>query len=201
MNKFRNLDGVVHRTCSSHHTNYQDYRENLAGDFNHRCAYCDIRDDLVADFEIDHFIPRKVFKDIDNSLDTNYNNLVYSCKKCNRAKSSKYSGPLTKGMLENQFFYDPTKVNFNDIFYRNKFGVILSDDLKGKKIIEYLRLQNPIYAFGWLIDYLDKIIEELNFVTHPNLNIQNNILRLQNNLLNCRIELNKIFTANYNLLK
>ena len=67
--------------------NYESYRPWLRDEFMFRCIYCLKREtwgQASGEFELDHFKPQKF--NPDKKLD--YKNLVYSCQRCNSAKSS-----------------------------------------------------------------------------------------------------------------
>jgi HNH endonuclease len=68
------------------YSEYERFRPWLRDEFDFRCVYCLERETwtkLVREFEIDHVIP------VANSPDLarNYENLVYSCARCNGVKS------------------------------------------------------------------------------------------------------------------
>lgn len=65
--------------------NYHDYKEELRKDFSYSCAYCSITEIEASglSFEIDHYLPQKHFTDKVND----YENLYWSCQKCNSYKS------------------------------------------------------------------------------------------------------------------
>jgi len=65
---------------------YGHYYEEIAKDSKNRCVYCDAKvQELGGDnFQLDHFRPKEQFPDLKNEP----NNLVLSCPKCNRLKSS-----------------------------------------------------------------------------------------------------------------
>ena len=144
---------TISRSTPPHFSSYGDYKPYLEKDFGERCAYCNLHSKrITTPFEVDHFIPRKAFKGVRHSLDTDYNNLVYACKKCNVAKSGKFEGDLTEVSPTNTLFYDPVLVDYNSIFYRNELGAIDSDDPKGKSMIKMLKLYRPIHILAWLCD-------------------------------------------------
>ena len=144
---------TISRSTPPHFLSYGDYKPYLEKDFGERCAYCNLHSKrITTPFEVDHFIPRKAFKGVRPSLDTDYNNLVYACKKCNVAKSGKFEGDLTEVSPTNTLFYDPVLVDYNSIFYRNELGAIDSDDPKGKSMIKMLKLYRPIHILAWLCD-------------------------------------------------
>lgn len=87
--------------------------------------------------------------------------MVYSCKKCNIAKSSKFSGDLTLSTPTNTLFYHPVDTDYNTIFFRNELGAIDSDDKKGREMIGLLKLYRPIHILGWLCEELSATIDRL----------------------------------------
>lgn len=97
---FRNYN--IKRTCNKKFKDYKKYKKYLAEDFKHRCAYCNTLDSIAKPmhFAVDHFVPREVFKGKNDSLDTDYNNLMYACEKCNLAKSSKYERRYRKSKVK-----------------------------------------------------------------------------------------------------
>ena len=67
--------------------NYEAYRAWLRDEFAFRCVYCLRREHwekMQGAFEIDHFLPQAR----NPNLGAEYDNLVYSCARCNRAKGS-----------------------------------------------------------------------------------------------------------------
>ena len=64
-----------------------EYNKQFRNIYNNKCAYCGITTDVINSelFEIDHFICEASF-DGDSINAGKINNLVLSCKKCNRAK-------------------------------------------------------------------------------------------------------------------
>lgn len=143
---------------------YKRYRIFLVEDFKHRCAYCNLHDsNITTPFEIDHFIPRKAFEDVRPELETDYKNLVYSCRKCNNSKRDQFQGDLSIEMPTNQLFYDPVLVDYNTIFYRNETGAIDSDDAKGKEMIANLKLYRPIHILAWICEKLSCQADRLQY--------------------------------------
>ena len=66
------------RSTPPHKNDYADYKPYLKKDFCGRCAYCNLLDTAITTpFEVDHFIPRKTFKDCRDDLDNDYTNLIY----------------------------------------------------------------------------------------------------------------------------
>ena len=46
---------------------------------------------MTIPYHVEHFVPEKVFKGIRDELRTDYNNLMWSCPKCNLSKGDKYT--------------------------------------------------------------------------------------------------------------
>lgn len=158
---FRNFKII--KNCTKKYKTHSHYRECLANDFKNRCAYCNMPDSIIApkSFEIDHFIPRNIFKNIKPELEYDYDNLMYSCPKCNGNKSDNYKGNIKSEKIENDLFYNPVEIDYNDIFYRNEYGGISSEDSKGNEMILILNLYNPIHNFAWIIDNIEEVQKKL----------------------------------------
>lgn len=179
INKFKK-DSKIVRTSKHVFNDYHRYDDDLRKDFHNRCGYCGSSHDVIQSFEIDHFIPEAQFKGRDNTLKTSYRNLVYSCKKCNRTKSGKYKDGPNYLVLENIRFYDPGTVDFNHIFFRDKYGFLKSFDEKGKKMIIDLKLYNPIYGVAWIIEEIKDITLVLKEIAdnESDICLQNSIMKL-----------------------
>lgn len=146
------------------YASHSSYKVFLREDFHQRCAYCNLKDDQITTyFEVDHFIPSEICKEY-NRLDllTDYSNLIYSCKKCNVAKSNKYYGPKNTNNLENKLFYDPVVIPYENIFFRNELGGIDSYDVKGRQMIVDLKLYRLSHNLVWLSEEMERICCLLN---------------------------------------
>ncbi len=191
----------ITRTCYTSFTDYHDYKPFLEKDFHCRCAYCNLKKDYITTpFEIDHFIPRRIFSGKWDECDNLYENLIYCCKKCNIAKSSKYSGNLIIGVIENNDFYNPVTTDYNSIFYRNEYGFICSNDKKGRDIILKLKLYHPIHALEWMLEKIDNLAnlfeEKINNSASEEQKQKYELLLQKSNKYYRK--LNKIFIKNYN---
>ncbi len=198
--KFR--DYKIQRTCTRKYKNYSDYKPFLKQDFAHRCAYCNLIDTgITTPFEVDHFVPQDVFKNVWPECGTLYENLIYSCKKCNLAKSNDYKGDISKRLIENEYFYDPVETDYGEIFYRNDAGGIASDDEKGRDMIDRLKLYRPIHNIAWLCETLkntrDKINEQIEKAGRETM--QGQLLTEAKNELNeYYVTCQETFLENYN---
>ena len=162
-------DYTIKRTCTKEYNDYHSYIQYLKKDFNHRCAYCNLLDtQITTPYEVDHFVPMDAFKNEWPELETTYANLVYSCKKCNIAKSNQYKGNLKKRKINNELFYEPEETDYGTIFYRGEDGGICSDDEKGRDMITRIKLYRPIHNLAWICEItkstLDKLSAQIDLV-------------------------------------
>ncbi len=192
---------TIIRSNPPHKNNYADYKSYLKTDFCGRCAYCNLSDTAITTpFEVDHFIPRDIFKDYRMDLDTDYTNLVYSCKKCNIAKRHQFSGDIHSECPTNELFYDPALVDYNTIFYRNELGAIDSDDDKGKKSITRLKLYRPIHILAWICDELNEAADKLELASkiESDCERQKALEAAKNKIEHQYRKFSRLFTAAYN---
>ena len=85
MNDNTESKAIVLRSKVESCKNYQDYRDILRFDFWYSCAYCSMTEIEATGigFEIDHYYPIKHNREKKND----YNNLMWSCRICNRNKA------------------------------------------------------------------------------------------------------------------
>lgn len=76
-------------------------------------------------------------------------------------KEKSISGNKNKLKIENELFYNPVEVDYNEIFYRNEYGGIDSVDEKGREMIASLRLYRSLYNFAWMLEELCCTAEKL----------------------------------------
>ena len=195
------MSHTIVRSSPPHKPDYKDYRPDLESDFNKRCAYCNLHmHSITTSFEIDHFIPRSVFKNVRPDLENDYNNLMLSCKKCNSAKGAKFHGDIGAEQVSNTRFYDPVTVNLNTVFYRNEYGTIQSDDLKGRSMIRDIKLYRHIHALGWICEQISATIERLRHCIESEASPERKELLTQAlNMMNDQyVKKNQVFIARYN---
>lgn len=192
---------TITRSSTKLKNNYHDYKDNLRRDFCGRCAYCNLSDSsITTPFEIDHFVPKRIFKNVRPDLLTAYDNLIYSCKKCNTAKSGQFLGDINADHPTNELFYDPVLVDYNSIFYRNELGAIASDDEKGKQMIKMLKLYRSIHILGWLCEQIDLTADKLQKAIgyENNSNKKDKLQKALSNINNLYRKYNHLFIASYN---
>lgn len=144
------------KRCADYHA----YKNILKEDFHSRCGYCDNYDRFSdVPYQIDHFVPRTAIKTI---ADNDYNNLVYSCRRCNRAKWDKW--PTGNEFTHNngsEGFIDPCDPLYAEQFERNERGEIVSVTTLGDWMWKELNLGNPAHRIIWMLTQLRKEMEEI----------------------------------------
>ena len=141
-------------------TKYTYHKDSLRQDYNCRCGYCDDCDRWrTVWFEIDHFVPKKFLVDISES---DYSNLVYSCRSCNNAKRAKWpSKSELIHAVEEKGFIDSCDDAYAKQFRRNENGSIQYISALGKWMFFALKLYKPQHEIIYNIERLDGLIEEL----------------------------------------
>ncbi len=88
---------IVKRQELGERSDYNEFKDELRYDFFYACAYCTITETEAQGigFEIDHYKPREKFHQDRNK----YSNLMWSCEKCNGAKSDYF--PSTEQQRKN----------------------------------------------------------------------------------------------------
>jgi len=161
--KFREEPIPKHQEDRNVCEKYSSYLGTLKSDFNKRCGYCnDIHSYRIRSFAIDHFVPRNPI-DFTHTIQPNYYyNLVYSCNYCNSAKSNKF--PTRNHEQHNDGnigFVMPTDIAYDDLFYRDTDGTILSNNNNplANYIIKELNLDNPIHSLMWRLEKLVRLTD------------------------------------------
>ena len=141
---------------------YRDYKAELRADFRERCGYCDARDEYFGGAQgshIDHFAPKSKFP----YLETVYENLVYSCSFCNRAKSNKWIGD-DHAVPNNgtDGFVDPCSTEFDEHLARDTTGGVVPLTHLGKYMVDNLNMRLIRHRFIWQAQRLDQLAEKLD---------------------------------------
>lgn len=120
------------------YSDYKKYKKYLKLEFSNKCIYCRKSDSLqdLSAFHVEHYKPKKYF----SSLETDYDNLLYSCAACNRYKSSYWSEDIKKQILNPCIHVMNDYVGFDKI---ERSKVIARND-QGELFIRLLRLNNNL---------------------------------------------------------
>lgn len=128
---------------------YRFYKEELRLDFKERCGYCDDSDEFfggIEGYHIDHFAPKSKFP----QLETEYSNLVYSCRFCNGAKSSNWVGDDSSiSHNGSEGFIDPCDEAYEYHLDRDAAGRILGRSKLGRYMVKELQLNLLRHQFIW----------------------------------------------------
>lgn len=200
--EFRNFK--ITRQCNKVYKHYKSYKKFLKKDFHNRCAYCNTWDFIIEPqgFAIDHYVPRKIFKNIDKTFSNNYHNLMYVCPKCNREKSDKFKGNIDNLEIKNELFYNPVEQDYNEIFYRNEFGGIDSEDTKARNIMKELKLYRPLYNFAWLLEKLINTRDKIKLKISENelpIEKKQKLEECLNKINDYYIDMEKLFKKSYSM--
>ncbi len=138
---------IIYNQINKKDGNYNKQFRNI---YNNKCAYCGISTDVISSelFEIDHFICEASFNG-DSINAGKINNLVLSCKKCNRAK---------KDFIWNEIYsskFNVDDASITELFYRDEDYSI--------KIEKEYTTDNSIYSF-YINLKLNEEIRRLDFL-------------------------------------
>lgn len=129
-------------------------KEHLKEDFNHKCAYCDDHDWYYGgsdNYHVDHFAPKAKFK----HLEYNYDNLLYACPFCNRAKSDKWVGrDESETIVGDCGFIDPCTPEYLKHLERNKNGEIVPKSDIGNYMYKELKLYLDRHRICFIIEQI-----------------------------------------------
>ncbi|MEE3485498.1 MAG: HNH endonuclease signature motif containing protein [Bacteroidales bacterium] len=199
--KYTFRDFKIERNCDKHYSDYRKYKPYLEMDFKKRCAYCNLHEEMITSyFEVDHFVPRKEFEKGWLQLETDYNNLMLSCPKCNKEKGSAFRGDLSVN-YDNDLFYNPVDHDYNTVFFRDEFCGIASNDKKGNEMIVLLKLYRPIHNLAGICDFSKRVIEKIEVklkLLDVNCQDYKKLHELKNELKSYYSDCRDVFTANYN---
>lgn len=122
--------------------NYKLYKSELAEEANHQCVYCCIHENRfggIRNFHVEHYKPKSIFKDLENS----YDNLFYACSICNAFKGNDWPNEPTS-KYEAPFYPNPSEVNYSDIFTVNfSIGIVEGNNKTARYLINKLFLNRP----------------------------------------------------------
>ena len=160
--------------------------EQLGNMFQKCCAYCEGKFEDNSYAQIDHFKPKSLFPE----LCFDYNNMNYSCEKCNKFKSSKFDEKLI----------NPTEDNPEEHLKFDRVYLVPLDE-RGAKTLEILGINNEDRLENKKKRYEDirlKIEAVTNFLeySYDNRDKINNLLKL---MIEQNIEdLENAVNSNYN---
>lgn len=150
----RSLSGEPYRTNST-------IKRYLAPDFHNKCGYCDDIHDYAggaSNYHVDHHAPKSKFP----HLQFRYENLVYCCPYCNRAKSDKWLGNTPEeNIIDGKGFVDPCSDEYLLHLERDENGCIVPRDSIGHYMYSELNLYLERHRIIYCLEQIDIRIEAL----------------------------------------
>lgn len=139
----------------------QANKRHLAIDFDHHCAYCDDKDCYNGgqrSYQVEHFAPESRFPDLKHT----YENLLYACPYCNRAKWDKWvSNDSAVSVIGNEGFVSPCDAAYYKHLIRNNDGTISSTSELGEYMKKHLKLFLRRHSIIYLLEEIDKRCDQL----------------------------------------
>lgn len=131
----------------------EEYRGKFMEVYNYKCAYCGVSMQLIPAslFEIDHFIHEKSAEFHGSKAEAGkIENLILSCKFCNRNKSS-FSFPCE--LIE---YLNPDSEKILSTFYRDeKYYIHVSEKFKNNDIVisyyKKMKMGSDIHRIDFLL--------------------------------------------------
>ncbi|GAA0780147.1 HNH endonuclease [Hathewaya limosa] len=141
------------------YADFHRYRQSLEEDFYSMCGYCGKDKNIVnGPFEIDHFVPKVK----DESRINDYSNLVFSCKKCNRAKWNKWPTEDKKINHDDKVgFVDPASEEYDEHVKRDKDGRLYGATKVGEYMCRELNFNIRPMSMLWKVMKLYRQKQEL----------------------------------------
>lgn len=132
------------------------YRPWLRDEFTFRCVYCLIREQwgrVTAEFDIDHFVAQAT----DSYQVTKYDNLIYSCARCNAIKAAEVvPDPMDALIVQNIRIGSDGSV---ESYSNGAAEIVLKLDLNSPEMISWRLLWIRIIELAR--DYDAKLFERL----------------------------------------
>ncbi len=145
----RSYHGIAFRTQSTN-------KKHLSDDFEHRCAYCNDRDVYGGGYrayQVEHFAPKVKFPD----LEYDYDNLLYACPWCNRAKWDHWPSDNSQVcVVGEEGFIDPCTSEYDKHLERMPNGAIRGITPLGMYMWKTLKLYLDRHEIIYNVDKLDK---------------------------------------------
>ena len=137
-------------------------KQHLKTDFHHKCAYCDDLDRYYGgsdNYHVDHFAPKARFR----HLQFVYDNLLYSCPFCNRAKSDKWVGrDEYEPVVGEKGFINPCDKEYFSHLERNDSGEIVPTSNVGEFMYTELKFFLDRHRICFMIEKIDEKRKQIN---------------------------------------
>ncbi len=155
-------------------TDNEEYIKFAEDIYNNRCAYCGMKYENIRTYEIDHFKPHSKNEHLKHDI----NNLVYSCRNCNRSKSDielhdelHPIGNMTKYYYRDNVF----KIHINKDEVKNKSELNSSVDLLYNKVLDK-RYTQIVYALEEFENKKNELSMSINIEDKKKLEALNSVI-------------------------
>lgn len=158
---------IRRRTNYIKQSDIQKYTEILREDFGNMCGYCGKDFNIIkCPYQKDHLIPEYIAKQVGRlDLLTDYNNLVYSCRVCNRKKWHNWPfEDADKTHDDKVGFVDPATDEFDEHLGRDDNGRIVPKTNVGKYMYQIFNFNNRFTEIWWKLSAISKEIEEIDCI-------------------------------------
>ncbi len=145
--------------------NIQQYTEILREDFGNMCGYCGKDLNIVkCPYQKDHLIPEYIAKKTGRlDLLTDYNNLVYSCRVCNRNKWHNWPfEDADKTHDDKVGFVDPASDEYDNHLMRDETGRIVPKTSVGNYMHKIFNFSNRLTEVWWNLSVISKELKEID---------------------------------------
>jgi len=143
----------------------ESYSKILKEDFHNMCGYCGKDFDIIpCEKQKDHLIPKEEAKKHNREeLITDYKNLVYSCRVCNRNKWDRWPLNTIDKLNDGTVGYvDPASSEYNKHLKRNLNGEIVACTEVGEYMYGIFNFKNRLTEVWWKMGLIKKNIEEID---------------------------------------
>lgn len=156
---------IRRRTEYIRQNDIQKYTKILKEDFENMCGYCGKDFNIIkCPYQKDHLIPEYIAKKVGRlDLLTDYNNLVYSCRVCNRNKWHNWPFDNVDQTYDDHVgFVDPATEEFDKHLARDAAGRIVPKTSVGKYMCDIFNFSNRLTEVWWKLSVISKEIAEID---------------------------------------
>lgn len=167
---------IRRRTNYKKQNNIQAYSSILEEDFHNMCGYCGKELDIIpCPSQKDHLIPKHEAKKRGrNDLLTSYENLVFTCRVCNRKKWNNWPLDTIEQLNDGEKgFVDPASEEFDQHLARNEKGEIVSLSKVGQYMYSIFDFENRLTDVWWKISQIEKLINEIDQMIEEDESLEN----------------------------
>lgn len=167
---------IRRRTNYKKQNNIQGYSSILKEDFNNMCGYCGKDFDIIpCPAQKDHLIPKdEAMKRGRMDLLNSYENLVYSCRVCNRRKWNKWPLDTIDQLNDGEKgFVDPASEEFDQHLSRNENGEIVFLSKVGECMYSIFDFENRLTDIWWRLSEIGKLIKEIDQIIEKDGSLEN----------------------------